>query len=145
MSGAKPTPASVSMQRVKLASSSEWKKLITHLDLAGGDGFSFIVLLVADAEWAEACRQALELYLLSSKRTLQAVTFQNPSEFKDELASRLLNLNIEPDAGVVWMAAVAAEAERDYKIWEAAWRVGVARLNQYRNTLIRHFDVPLIF
>jgi tetratricopeptide (TPR) repeat protein len=145
MSEGKPTSTSVSMQRVKLASSSEWKNLLTHFELTGGEGFAFIVLLVADAEWAEACRLSLERYLLSTKKTLQVVSFQNPDEFSNELATTLLNLEIAPDTGAVWMAAVVSEAEKDYKRWVGAWRSGVARLNQYRNPLIRHFDVPLIF
>lgn len=133
------------MQRVKLASSLEWKKLLTHLELTGCEDFSFIVLLVADAEWAEACRDALERFLQPSKKKLQSVSFLHPNEFKDELASRLLNLKVAPDTGLVWMSAVVAEAEREYKSWVTAWRIGVSGLNQRRNPLIRHFDVPLIF
>ncbi len=145
MSEAKPTSASVGAQRVKLASSSEWRNLLTHFDLTDGEGFAFIVLLVADAEWAEACRLALERYLLTRKKKLQVVSFQHAGEFKDELASRLLGLETASDTGVIWMAATVTESDRDYESWAAAWRTGVARLNQYRNPLIRHFDVPLIF
>ncbi|MDQ3258106.1 MAG: tetratricopeptide repeat protein [Acidobacteriota bacterium] len=145
MSEAKPTSASVGAQRVKLASSLEWKNLLTHFDLTDGEGFAFIVLLVADAEWAEACRLALERYLLIRKKMLCVVSFQDAGEFKDELASRLLSLETAPDTGAVWMAATVMETDRDYESWAAAWRTGVARLNQYRNPLIRHFDVPLIF
>jgi tetratricopeptide (TPR) repeat protein len=145
MSEAKPTSASVSAQRVKLASSLEWKNLLTHFELTDGEGFAFIVLLVADAEWAEACRLALERYLLTRKKKLQVVSFENAEEFRDELASRLLNLEIAPDAGAIWVAKAVTATERDYESWAAAWRTGVARLNQYRNPLIRRFEVPLIF
>ena len=115
MSEAKPTSASVGAQRVKLASSSEWRNLLTHFDLTDGEGFAFIVLLVADAEWAEACRLALERYLLTRKKKLQVVSFQNVGEFKDELASRLLGLETASDTGAIWMAATVTESDRDYE------------------------------
>ena len=50
MSQAKPTSASVGAQRVKLASLLEWKNLLTHFHLTGGEGFAFIVLLVCKIE-----------------------------------------------------------------------------------------------
>lgn len=131
-------------QRLNIAASPDWQNLLTYFDLAG-EGFAFIVLLVPDSEWAAACRQALERYLMAYRKKLLAVTFESAEEFKDELASRLLSLQPGEDTGVVWMEAAVTEVSKEYKRWEEAWRVAAARLNQYRNPLRQQLKVPLLF
>ncbi|HEV7843400.1 MAG TPA: tetratricopeptide repeat protein, partial [Pyrinomonadaceae bacterium] len=135
---------SLSAQRSGVAASLEWRSLLTHFELAPDD-FAFIVLLVPDGDWAEACRQALERFLMSSRKKLLAVHFENATEFRDELAARLLSLQAGDDIGAVWVSAAVPEASPEYKEWEQAWRTAAARLNQYRNPLRRQFSVPLIF
>ncbi|HEY0097803.1 MAG TPA: tetratricopeptide repeat protein [Pyrinomonadaceae bacterium] len=131
-------------QRSGVAASPEWRSLLTHFELAPDD-FAFIVLLVPDRDWAEACRQALERFLISSRKKLLAVHFEDAREFRDELATRLLSLQAGDDIGVVWVSEAVTEAAADYDEWAQAWRVAAGRLNQYRNPLRRQFHVPLIF
>ena len=131
-------------QRSGVAASPEWRSLLTHFELAPDD-FAFIVLLVPDRDWAEACRQALERFLMSSRKKLLAVSFESAGEFRDELAARLLSLKADDGIGAVWVSAATPQAAADYEEWEEAWRIGAGRLNQYRNPLRRQFRVPLIF
>ena len=131
-------------QRSGVAASPEWRSLLTHFELAPDD-FAFIVLLVPDRDWAEASRQALERFLMSSRKKLLAVPFEDANEFREELAARLLSLKAGDDIGAVWVSAAVPEASPEYKEWEQAWRTAAARINQYRNPLRRQFSVPLIF
>ncbi|HZG54323.1 MAG TPA: tetratricopeptide repeat protein [Pyrinomonadaceae bacterium] len=131
-------------QRRGVAASPEWRSLLTHFELAPDD-FAFIVLLVPDRDWVEACRQALERFLMSSRKKLLPLNFESANEFRDELASRLLSLKADDDIGAIWVSAAVPEATPDYEPWAQAWRVAAGRLNQYRNPLRRQFRVPLIF
>ncbi len=99
-------------QRSAIAASPEWRSLLTHFDFAPDD-FAFIVLLVPDRDWAEACRQALERFLLSFRKKLLAVCFESASEFKDELAARLLSLQADDQIGASWVGAAGPEASAD--------------------------------
>jgi tetratricopeptide (TPR) repeat protein len=131
-------------QRAAVAASPEWRNLLNHFELAP-EGFAFIVLLVPDAEWAAACREALGRFLLASRKEVRAVTFENASEFRDGMAARLLSLKTGEEVGAVWVEAAVPEVSRGYAEWEEAWRVAASRLNQYRNPLRRQIDVPLLF
>ncbi|HEX8493663.1 MAG TPA: tetratricopeptide repeat protein [Pyrinomonadaceae bacterium] len=131
-------------QRLNIAASPDWQNLLMYFDLAG-EGFAFIVLLVPDGEWAEACRQALERYLMAYRKKLLAVQFESAEEFRDEMASRLLSLQPGEDTGAIWMAAAVPEVSREYNQWESAWSIAAARLNQYRNPLREQLNVPLLF
>ena len=131
-------------QRIHVAASPDWQNLLHYFDLAG-EGFAFIVLIVPDGDWADACRQALERYLLASRQTLQVVSFESPEEFRDGLAERLLSLEPDKETGAVWVAAAVPEAVKGYKKWAEAWRTAAARLNQYRNPLRQQLDTPLLF
>ena len=131
-------------QRIHVAASPDWQNLLHYFDLAG-EGFAFIVLIVPDGDWADACRQALERYLLASRQKLQVMSFESPEEFRDGLAKRLLSLEPDKETGAIWVAAAIPEAVKGYKRWAEAWRTAVARLNQHRNPLRQQLDVPLLF
>ena len=139
-----PAAAGTLAQRINIAASPDWHNLLTYFDLAG-EGFAFIVLIVPDGEWAEACRHALERYMMALRKRLEVITFGSAREFGEELATRLLSVRPGEDVGAVWVAAAVSEAVREYDEWAEAWRVGSARLNQYRNPLRRQFNVPLLF
>jgi hypothetical protein len=132
--------ASIRRQAADFA--TEWQKLMAHFDWA--EGFSLVVLFVPDAEGAAVRRRALERYLASKGKSLVPVTFNDPEELK-LLANRLFDLDAPADAGAVWVEAVIYETDERFDQWEAAWREGAARLNQYRNPLRRKFRIPLVF
>ena len=132
--------ASIRRQAADFA--TEWQKLIAHFDWA--EGFSLVILFVPDAEGAAVRRRALERYLTSKGKSLIPVTFNDPEELK-LLANRLFDLDASADAGAVWVEAVIHETDERFEQWEAAWREGAARLNQYRNPLRRKFQIPLVF
>ena len=121
---------------------TEWEKLLTHFEW--NEGFSFIVILIPDADQAEIRRQTLERHLAASGKKLHTIRFKNTSELK-LLAVTLFDLNLPDDTGAIWVTAVIPEALKNYEEWAAAWREGAARLNQFRNPLRRKFAVPLIF
>jgi|GEM_PF-1039501 len=121
---------------------AEWRKLMAHFKWA--EGFSLVVLFVPDAEGAAVRRRALEYYLTAKGKSLVPVNFNDPEELK-LLANRLFDLDVPPDAGAVWVEAVIHETDERFNQWEAAWREGAARLNQYRNPLRRKFQLPLVF
>lgn len=121
----------------------EWQLLLTHIEIS--EGFSFVVLLVPDADWANACRLALSDSLDAMDKSLLTVDFSGPEDFKVQLPGRLLNLNISDRTGAVWLEKTVSEASPNFADWENAWRGMVARLNQFRNPLRRHFHVPLVF
>ncbi|HMF54842.1 MAG TPA: tetratricopeptide repeat protein [Pyrinomonadaceae bacterium] len=131
-------------QRTQIAASPDWQNLLTYFDVSG-EGFAFIVLLVPDGDWAKACRQALERYLIAYRKRLVTLRFESAEEFEQELASRLLSLQVDEETGAVWVGAAIPEVSKEYEKWQAAWRVAVARLNQYRNPLRQQFNVPLLF
>ena len=129
-------------ERYALDRSPDWRALRRHFEL--GEGFAFIVLLVPDAEGAEVCRAALARFLQERGQHLEVVSEAQPSELEN-IASTLLELKPPPDAGAVWVGKAVSEGEGDSGVWDKAWRLGVARLNQFRNPLQRAFGVPLIF
>src|SRR5437870_985825 len=94
---ATPTPG-LSQHRAAVAASPEWRNLLNHFELAP-EGFAFIVLLVPDGEWAEACREALGRFLLASYKQVLPVTFESAEEFRDEMAARLLSLEAGEEVG----------------------------------------------
>ena len=121
----------------------EWQLLLTHLEIS--EGFSFVVLLVPDSDWANACRFALSNSLDAQGKSLLTIDFSGPEDFKKELAGRLLELPISKRVGAVWLERTVSEASRHFSEWRDAWSGLVARLNQLRNPLQSHFQVPLIF
>ncbi len=124
------------------ANSVEWQKLLTHFEW--NEGFTFVILLLPDAEGAALRRQALERFLASSGKQIQLITFASPDELK-HLAGRLLELSVPPATSAIWVEAVVPEFAADYQVWREAWREAVARLNQFRNPLRERFNVPLLF
>ncbi|HEV7858856.1 MAG TPA: tetratricopeptide repeat protein [Pyrinomonadaceae bacterium] len=145
MSETETSAASLLPQRINIAASTAWQNLLRHFEFEA-EGFAFIVLLVPDKDWAEACRQALERFLKrTSHKQLLVVSFDSAEEFRDEMAKRVLALQVGEEIGAVWVAAAVPEASREYEKWAEAWRIATARLNQYRNPLRRQFNVPLLF
>ena len=133
----------VAGRRLNPAASPEWQYLLTHFELS--EGFSFIVVLVPDADWSDACRIALARFLEAQGKTLQTVAFKNAEEFKVNLPGQLLELRLGERTGAVWLSATVSEASPQYQDWVEAWRGMSARLNQFRNPLSRQINVPLLF
>jgi len=133
----------VAGRRLNPAVSPEWQHLLTHFELS--EGFSFIVLLVPDSDWAEACRIALSRYLEAEGKSLLTVAYKDPEDFKVSLPGRLLELHLSEQTGVVWLSATVSKASPEYEEWVEAWRGMAARLNQFRNPLSRGIKVPLVF
>jgi len=129
--------------RYNLAESAEWRKLLRHFDLAA-EGFNFIVLLIPDADGAAVCRQALADYLGQSGKTLLNIPLETPEDLQP-LAGKLLDLKLPESTGAVWVAASAYQSMSEEEKWKAAWREGMARLNQFRNPLRNHINATLIF
>src|SRR5437870_1576179 len=136
-------PIEVAGRRLNPGTSPEWQHLLTHFELS--EGFSFVVLLVPDADWANACRIALSQYLEAEGRNLLTVGYSDTEDFKIQVPGRLLELHTGEHTGAVWLEATVSEASPRYEEWEDAWRGMAARLNQFRNPLRRQLDVPLVF
>ena len=139
----KDTSIEVAGRRLNPQMLPEWQLLLTHIEIS--KGFSFVVLLVPDADWANACRLALSHSLDALNRSLLTVDFSGPEDFKVQLPGRLLNLNVSDRTGAVWLEKTVSEASPNFMDWQEAWRGMVARLNQLRNPLRRHFQVPVVF
>lgn len=139
----KDTSIEVAGRRLNPQVLPEWQLLLTHIEIS--EGFSFVVLLVPDADWADACRFALSHSLDALDKSLLTVALSSPEDFKVELPGRLLNLNISDRIGAVWLEKTVSEASPQFPEWQDAWHGMVARLNQFRNPLRRHFQVPLVF
>ena len=133
----------VAGRRLNPQSLPEWQILLTHLEIS--EGFSFVVLLVPDADWANACRLALSHSLDPHGKSLQTVDFSDAEDFRTNLAGRLLNLKVSNRVGAVWLEKTVSEASPYFPEWKEAWRGFAARLNQMRNPLRRNFNVPLVF
>lgn len=143
MTAVKDTSIEVAGRRLNPQVLPEWQLLLTHIEIS--EGFSFVVLLVPDVDWADACRLALSHSLDAMNKSLLTVDFSGPEDFKVELPGRLLNLNISDRTGAVWVEKTVSEASPNFTDWQSAWQGMVARLNQFRNPLRRHFQVPLVF
>ena len=126
-----------------LAGLSEWQKLFSHFDLAP-DSFAFIPVFVPDSDWAAICQKSLAEFLrLNGAKRLLEILPATPDELKN-LASALFDAKPGPDTGAVWIAPPIPFNEKELADWQAAWREGLARLNQYRNPLRGKFAVPLL-
>src|SRR5437016_3430687 len=136
-------PIEVAGRRLNPGASPEWQHLLTHFELS--EGFSFVVLLVPDADWANACRIALSQYLEAEGKNLLTVGYSDAEDFKIQVPGRLLELHTGERTGAVWLEATVSEASPRYEEWAGAWRGMAARLNQFRNPLRRRLNVPLVF
>ena len=128
--------------RYGLASNEEWRTLLNHFDYQSG--FAFVVVLVPGPDGVAPCRAELERHLAASGRRVLDISPATGEELK-QIAGPLLDLKVDADVGAVWMAAATTEASPDYPEWAAAWREGVARLNQFRNLLQRQIPCTLVF
>ena len=81
-------PIEVAGRRLNPGTSPEWQNLLTHFELS--QGFSFVVLLVPDADWANACRIALSQYLEAEGKNLLTVGYSDAEDFKIRVPGRLL-------------------------------------------------------
>ena len=136
-------PIEVAGRRLNPGTSPEWQHLLTHFELS--EGFSFVVLLVPDADWANACRIALSQYLEAEGKNLLTVGYSDAEDFKIRVPGRLLELHTSEHTGAVWLESTFSEASPRYEEWADAWRGMAARLNQFRNPLRRQLYVPLVF
>jgi hypothetical protein len=143
MTKAVHNPASTLASRYNLRESAEWQNLLRHFELTG-DGFEFVVLLVPEIDGVEICRQALERYLAESGKTLWRIPLEETDDLK-LLAGKLLDLKLPESAGAVWVSATAHQTLSEEGRWKAAWREGVAQINQYRNPLRNRIGTALIF
>lgn len=130
------------IERYGLASNEEWRTLLNHFDYQSG--FAFVVILVPGPDGVAPCRADLERHLAKSGKRVLDISPATAEELK-QIAGRLLDLQVEPEVGAVWMASATAEASPDFAEWAAAWREGVARLNQFRNLLQRQIPCTVVF
>lgn len=128
--------------RYDLSNSPDWQVLLTHFEL--GQGFAFIVLLVTNDDGAELCRADLDRHLQANGKRTLSVAVSEPADLKN-LGQTLLNFEPTADAGAIWVSRAVQKGVPEFSLWHEAWRAGVARLNQLRNPLRRHFNIPLIF
>jgi tetratricopeptide (TPR) repeat protein len=128
--------------RYNLARSEDWQRLERLLDF--NEGFAFVLLMAPNEDGASICRMELERRLGRENRTLLDMSPANENELR-QLAGRLLSLQPQPETGLVWVSAAVSEDHPDHPKWSAAWFESVARLNQYRNPMMRQIGVPLIF
>src|SRR5205085_9776018 len=74
------------------------------------------------------------------KKELYVIELEKPEELKN-LAVSVFDLELEKKKyGAVWIAAPVTLRDDEREDWRAAWREGMARLNQYRNPFRRKFD-----
>src|SRR5690349_5838484 len=114
------TAIQVAGRRLNPQALPEWQLLLTHLEIS--EGFSFVVLLVPDADWANACRLALSHSLDAEGKSLQTVNFLGPEDFKTQLPGRLLDLHVNNRTGAVWLEQTVSEASPQFAEWQDAWR-----------------------
>ncbi|MBK7931453.1 MAG: tetratricopeptide repeat protein [Bryobacterales bacterium] len=125
-----------------LSQSPEWQSVIRHFEFA--EGFSFVVLLIPDEGGLQLCRDTLADHLQSTNQTLLDISPTTPADL-DQIATHLVSLSPPPSTAAIWMGAAASEAAPDHADWLAAWRTGMARLNQFRNILQTNLNCTLLF
>lgn len=128
--------------RYRLDRSEDWRTLVRHFEMA--TGFAFIVLFVPDPEGEKVCRAALERILRERGLGIVEIPTDSPEQL-EHFTLPLIDLRPGPDVGAVWVGRVVEEGAPDEAVWTEAWRLGVSRLNQFRNPLRRAFQVPLVF
>jgi len=119
----------------------DWKRLLAHFEL--GEGFSFLVLLLPGPTGANICRRQLADCLAAKGRRLEVL----PCEWREDvrrLPDALFGLRVAADLGGVWMGGVIVESDPEIGQWQAAWRQGLAALNERRNPLRTRFPCPLV-
>jgi tetratricopeptide (TPR) repeat protein len=129
-------------RRYDLLRQPEWDKLLRHFELS--EGFSFVVLLVLDADGAALCRRELEILLKREGKQLLALDLTTPTDLR-ELPSRLLATDTAAETACLWVAAVEPDYSKTYSEWRDAWRTALARLNAHRNPLREQFRLALTF
>src|SRR5436190_1563121 len=112
-------PIEVAGRRLNPGTSPEWQHLLTHFELS--EGFSFVVLLVPDADWANACRIALSQYLEAEGKNLLTVGYSDTEDFKIQVPGRLLALHTSEHTGAVRLEAVGSkqQASSSLRAWQS--------------------------
>jgi tetratricopeptide (TPR) repeat protein len=128
-------------QRYGQTAAGEWQRVLNHFTL--GEGFALIILVVPDRDGAQLCRNELERLLAAQGSLLIRQEPATPGELI-QLSSSLLDKELTPRAGAIWIAAVLPQSAPDFHDWEDAWRRTLEGLNQQRNPLRRRFEYPLI-
>ena len=128
--------------RYELSGQAEWQKLLRLFQLS--EGFSLLVLLVLDVDGAALCQRELEQQLKKEGKQLFAIEIPTPEALR-LLPSSLLETDPPANAGCVWIATVEPDYGKDYPAWRDAAQFTFARLNAHRNSIRRHFNLPLVF
>jgi len=135
------TPAKEFLRLYGREAWTDWQRLRIHFELDAG--FAFLVLLVPGAVGAEICRRDLEEFLRSRGKTLCIVDCRSRGNVR-RLPELVLAIEPTPEVGGIWLGAAIPESDPEIEAWRAAWRRGLALLNQQRNTLRRRFKFPLV-
>ncbi|MBN8454662.1 tetratricopeptide repeat protein [Accumulibacter sp.] len=129
-------------RRYDLPRQAEWQKLLNHFDLT--EGFSLVIVLVADADGAALCKRELERVFGRESKQLLALDLPTTAALL-ELPGLLLAAKPLPETACLWIEAVDPDYSRTYAESRDAWRSAVARLNAFRNTLRKQFHTALTF
>jgi tetratricopeptide (TPR) repeat protein len=120
----------------------DWRRLLAHFDL--GEGFAFLVLLLPGAVGASICQRQLADHLAAKGKKLAVLSCEWLEEAR-QVAARLFALEAGQDLGGVWFGRAIPDSDPEIDRWKAAWRSGLASLNEQRNALRRRFVCPLVF
>ena len=126
-----------------LSTLPEWQNLLEHFEL-NDQSFAYIPLLLPNDVWARVCEVSLESFLSANGKNLYKIDCQTPDELKN-IAVTLFALEIDEDTEAIWIVAPIGSGETFLAGWAAAWREGMARLNQYRNPFREKFPVTILF
>jgi tetratricopeptide (TPR) repeat protein len=135
------SPPDLLNARYNLSASEDWQRLERLLDL--NEGFALVCWFIDGESGEGVCKAALEGRLRGESKTLLDLSPASQTEVRD-LATKLLDAFIPPSTGAVWFGKVVAADHPDYLGWAQAWREALARVNQFRNPVMRSIPVPLI-
>ena len=125
-----------------LSQSEVWQGVERLFEL--NDGFAFVVLLVPSEEGSAICREALRRHLQTENRTLLDLSPAGDAGLA-ELPAKMVDRQPSGEVGAVWVSRAVSEDNPAYRTCADAWFEAAARLNHYRNQLMRSISVPLVF
>jgi tetratricopeptide (TPR) repeat protein len=141
MSAPANTPAEQFIEFYGRNAWQDWQRLVAHFDLS--EGFAFLVLLLPGAVGAEICHRNLSEHLAGKGKRLEEL----PCQWREDvlrLAQRLFAVQAAENLGGIWIGTVIPDSDREIQSWRQAWRVGLAALNEQRNSLKERFACPLV-
>ncbi len=125
----------------QLEGNEEWHVLVRHIELQ--EGFSVVLLIVPERAVALLCLETLRQRFAGTAKQVAVIEIVAPNDLA-HLAGSLVNPEHLWGPATVFAQAAVSSLDPGFAQWRDAWYSGMARLNQFRNSLPKQMQGTLI-